>query len=216
MYGYPPELQIFDTGQGIAREPIETSFSFSLDYLKPRNLWLSIEPYGYIPSLDELMIAPFYPDRSQRILAVHFVQRGPCYTINTELLLELAREREGQDVEWDEWGIYTIEVRGGGLGDLSQIRVSGCRLFCIAPDGADNDDSSHLWIYDFSHVGRAKYLCTPDRASEGGGTRQISPSLDGYKLPWNSIDPCDAISTRGHDNTTFCIVSIFIFLFAVE
>jgi hypothetical protein len=38
-----------------------------------------------------------------------------CYTINVELLLELAREREGQDVGWDEWGAHTIEVRGGGM-----------------------------------------------------------------------------------------------------
>ena len=212
---YPPELQIFDTERGVTLNPAETSFSFSSDHLEAQDPCLLIEPWGYIPSPDELMTAPFFPDRSQRILAIHFGQCDTCYAINTELLLKLAREREGQGIEWDEWGAHTIEAHGGGLDALSQIRISGCLLFCTGPNSVDND-SCRLWIYDFSHVGRAKYLCTPDGASEGGGTRRISPRLDGYELHWNSTNFRHAISTSGHDNIIFGIVSILTFLSAAK
>jgi len=111
------------------------------------------------------------------------------------------------DVGWDEWGTVTIGVHAGRPYHLSQIWVSGCRLFCIVPDNRDDEgnEPSFLQIYDFSHAGRAKYLHTLDRASEGGGARQISASLDGYKLPWNIFDFGDVLSTTGHDSILFCI-----------
>lgn len=155
------------------------------------------------------MTAPFHPDCSQRILAIHFYEYGACYAISTELLLRLAREREGQDVRWYEWGSHAIEVYVGDPGDFSQVWVSGCRLFCVVSDGVsdEGDHPYYLRIYDFSHAGRTKYLSTWDELSKGGGTRRISPSLGGYKLPWNSADFCDAFLTTGHDSTVFWVVS---------
>jgi hypothetical protein len=136
--------------------------------------------------------------------------------INVELLLGLAREREGQDVGWDEWGIHTIEVHVGHRGSPGKIWVSGCRMFCTMSDGADDDHSTYLRIYNFSHAGRAKYLRTLDTASEGGGTRRLSPSLDGHKLPWTFGGSWGVDLTIGHDSLAFCVVSILIFLFTVE
>lgn len=125
----------------------------------------------------------------------------------------LAREREGQDVGWDEWVAYTTEIHTGNQGDPSQIWVSGCRLFWVVPDGEDewDDVPYHLEIYDFSYAGRVKYLPTLDGADERGGARRISPSLD-YELPWSSGDFSDPLLTTGHDSIVFWIVSILISL----
>jgi hypothetical protein len=190
--------------------PIQTSFSFPTTHPGAPRSCLSPEPCGHIPSPDELMAAPFYPDRSQRILALSFGRHNTFYVINMELLLELAREREGRDVGWDEWGAHTIEIHVGDPDSVGEIWTSGCRLFYTV-SSVDDDDPTHLLIYDFSHAGRAKYLRTLDRANEGGGTRRMSPCL-GYRLPWNSFDSHYGVLTTGHDSIVFCIVSILICL----
>lgn len=206
--GGPPQLQIFDTERGTSMTPIQTSFSLPPYLNESLILCPSLDPCGHIPSPGESMTVPFYPDRSQRILAFYSGQSGICYAINTELLLRLAREREGQDVGWGEWAAHTIEIRIGDPGVPWPICVSGCRLYCTALDEANDN---YLRIYDFSHAGRAKYLRIIG-GPEGGGSRSISPSLDGYKLPWGSDVYCDAILTTRHDNLVFCIVSILILL----
>jgi hypothetical protein len=215
--GDPPRLQIIDTEQGTTMKPIQTSFFFSTAYLEAPYPRLLIEPCGHVPSPDELMTAPFYPDCSQRILAFYFGMYGTCHTINADLLLELAREQEGQDVGWDEWGAHTIEVDSEALGILDQICVSGCRIFCTMSNNTDNvdGDSTYLRMYDFSHGGRAKHLHTLDEEREGRGKRRLSPSLDGYKLPWNLVGPWTTGLIAGHDSFVFRVVSILIFLFAV-
>ena len=175
---------------------------------------LSLSSSDHIPSHYELETAPFYQDCSQRILAVYFTQFGVCYVINAELLLELAREREGQNVGWDEWGIRTIEVRVGARGIFSEVWVSGCRLFCTIPEVVDDEGEEpfYLQIYDLSYAGRAKHLHAVDRANKNEGARRILTSLDGYKLPWGPIDFYKALSTTGHDSFVFWIVSIPAFL----
>lgn len=198
----PPQLQVFNTERGTSVKPIQTSFTFSPDTEGYPSLCPSLEPYGHTPSPDE----PFYPDRSQRILAVYFGQRDDCRAINTELLLRLAREREGQDVGWDEWGVHTIEADVRAIENDVETCVSGCRLFCTALDRVGDNC---LWMYDFSHAGRAKRQITL-----GGWMRMVSPSLDGHKLTCGSYGYCDAILSAGIDNIAFSIVSILIFLSA--
>ena len=209
--GGPPQLQIFDTEQ---ENPTQTSLFLPTTCQDTSIMCLSLETCGNIPSQDELTAAPFYPDYSQRILAVYFGQKGPCYVINVELLLKLVQEREGQDVGWSRWGSHTIEAHVGGPDNHSHVWVSGCRLFCTVSDGVNGgrDASNYLRMYDFSHAGRAEYLHTLGEATEGGGVRRISPSLDGRKLPWNSANFCGEYVTIGHDSIAFWIVSIPIFL----
>ena len=202
--GDPPQLQIFDTEQ---RKPKRTSLSFPTTFSAAPDLRLSLEPSSHIPSPDELVTAPFYPDDSQRILAVYFGRGSSCYLINTELLLRLARKRKGQGVGWDEWCAHAIEVHVGDPETVSQISASGCRLFCTVSD--DMDGPFYLRIYDFSHASRAKYLRAP---GEGGGMRWIPLSLDGHKLPGNSPNLCDALLITGHDSLVFQVVSILILL----
>jgi hypothetical protein len=209
-----PGLQIFDTEQGAMAESTPTAFFFSPAHQGGYEPHFLIEPCGYIPSPDELATAPFYPDRSQRILAV-YSGFNTCCVINAGLLLELARERNGEDVWWDEWGARTIEVCGGD-DCFGLIWVSGCRLFSTVSDSAYGICPTYLQVYDFSHVGRGEHLHTPDRASEGGGTRRFSPSLDGYRLPWDFPDSWNMDLAAGHDSLVFCTVSIPVFLFTVE
>ena len=203
-----PRLDIFDTNQGTDGKPTQTSFYLSTIHDVARFSYLVSEPCGHVPSPDELMTAPFYPDPTQRILALCYNSPGRCFVINVELLLELAREREGQYVGWEEWVLHTIEVQ---VGPPDHIWVSGCQLYCTVSDVADeeNDESSHLQIYDFSHAGRSKHLHTLNGAAESGGTRQISPALDGYKLPWNAGDFRYVSPIKGHDTIAFFIVSVF-------
>ena len=196
-------------------EPIRTSFSFSTAPQRPYDPHLFIEPCGHIPSPGELTTAPFYLDRSQRMLAVYF-DFVTCYVINTELLLKLARERKGEDVGWDEWGARTIEVRGGGMDFLRPIWVSGCRLFYTVSDGEQVNGPTYLQVHDFSHVGRGKHLRTPHGAVEGERPRWFLLNLDGYKLPWNLDDSWNMDLTTGHDSLVFRTVSIPIFLFTVK
>jgi hypothetical protein len=213
-YHDPPELQIFDTEQGATTELIRTSFHFSTAHRGAYEPHLLIEPCGCIPSQDELTTAPFYPDRSQRMLAVYF-DFHTCYAINVELLLELARERKGQDVRWRGWGAHTIKVHGidNRTGLLS---VSGCRLFSTMSDFESEVPPVYLQVHDFSHVGRGKRLCTLDRVGKGRGTRQFPPSLERYKLPRGYPDSWPMRLATGHDSLVFRTVSIPIFLFTAE
>jgi len=206
--GDPLQLQVFDTERGTVKKPIQTSFSLPAP-LGARVIFPSLSSCGNSPSLDELIATPFYQDRSQRTLAVYFVQHGACYVINTELLFGLAREWDGRNVGWDDRGAHTIGVHFGAQGVFSQAWVSGCRLFCTISKGVDGEgrEPFYLQIYGLSHPGRAKHLRTVGRANEGGGRRQVSPSVDGYKLPWNSVEFCQALSTTERDNITFWIVS---------
>lgn len=105
--GGDPRLHIFDTGQGTALGdgPVQTSFLFPINRRERIGTPLRTfsEPCGHAPLPDELLLEPFYQDPFQRIFALH-AGRYLFDVINTEVLLELARKREGQEVGWDEWG----------------------------------------------------------------------------------------------------------------
>ena len=194
----PARLLIIDTSErGSTRE---TSFCFP----DPGDSdWrLSSEPCGHISSLDELNASPFYPDSSQRIVALSPSHINTRYVIKTELLLELARRWTNRDIEWDEWRTHMIEV---AVGDHERMWITGCRLFFITPGDAQSPGKAYLQMYDFSHRGRAKSLNTP-AAGENGGVRRMSQCSAKRELPWDALDIC--CSTVGHDSIAFCVVSI--------
>ena len=209
--GGRPRFHVFDTKQGTDMKPTQTTFYLSSAHDAHRFLYFTTEPCGHVPSPDELMTAPFYSDPDQRILALRYKEPDECFVINVELLLELAREREGQGVMWDEWAAHTVEVQVGELDLLDHIWVSGCRLYCTVSN-EENDAESYLRIYDFSYAGRFKHLRTLDGTSGGRGSGQISQTSDGYKLPWHPGDFYYVTPVKGHDSIVFCVVSLFIFL----
>ena len=181
-------------------EPIETTFYIPSSYIQiDPDSRLSSESCGYAPSPDELTTAPFYPDPSQRILVL-FANPRWYFVINTERLLELAREWGGQTVEWCGWD-QTIEIRISSRRASYCTWISGSRLFCISPSETDYG-LKNLQVYDFSRASRAKNL----NVIEGKRERSMSSSIGLYKLP----TPCvlqKITITVGHDSIVVCAVS---------
>ena len=207
MVSYPQsmnsaQLHVFDTECRTTTKPTSTSFSFpnSLGTGTPS---LISEPCSHSPSPDELTVAPFYPDTSQRILAFELGD-ARLFVVNTELLLELAREWQGYFVKWyEEWCTSIVPVQRSS--NRRHIWVSGCRLFRIVEAGGE---PSYLQVYDFSPRSRAKNLNGPVGVSGGEGQRCVSSSIGLYRLPWDLQKVRGASLTVGHDSIVFCVVSI--------
>jgi len=181
-------LHVFDTEH--RTPPEQTTFCLS-----GTPFYLLLEPCSHAPSPDGFMAAPFYPDPSQRMLALNLDGERWC-TINTQLLLELARKREGQYVKWCEWGeiVNFLDISG-----RNYVWVSGCRLFYIAFDKA----TSYLQVRDFSPGSRVKSV--QDGASKSQGETRISSIRDLHKLPWHGCHLWGMNSIVGYDTIVFCV-----------
>jgi hypothetical protein len=59
-------------------------------------------------------MCPFYPDPSQRIIALSLDPRKGPLVMRVETLLRLARERAGGEIWWREWNSYLVETFLGG------------------------------------------------------------------------------------------------------
>ena len=158
------------------------------------------------------MAAPFYSDPSQRILVLS-INQHQLLVINVELLLELAREWEGQSIELDGWGGNTIQIHLSG-DTLGGFGVFGCRLFWTASDWDDEGSfTSYLRIWSFNHADRAKHLRGPISSGTNRGVRQMSPSFDECRLPWHIENYVGAPITAGNDSFIFCVVSVLVPVF---
>jgi len=177
-----PQLHVFDTECRTTLKPIQTTFSISgVPYC------LLSEPCSYAPSSDEFMAAPFYPDPSQRILALRLGPRK-WYTVKTRQLLELAQKRGNRCVEWSEWGemVKFRDMRS------ERVWVSGFRLFSLVLEGLE----AHLQVYDCSGG---------SRPSEGERERKMPSSSRLYRLPWRPHQLLGTNLIVGHDTIVFDI-----------
>ena len=206
-----PQLHVINTEHGTIIHSVETLFSLPARRIAIP-LSLSSGPCDYTPSPDELTAAPFHSDPSQRILALKFREHG-WDVVNVELLLKLARERESQSIGWDEWKTKIIQVNE--TSSIDCVWISGCRLFCVTSSRGVLERSS-LQIYDFSYASRAKSLASVQSTDTGGGTRQMLPSLDRYRLPWSARALSLATPTAGHDSVVVFVVSMLTPLHSVH
>jgi len=204
-------LEIFDTERGTVSNPTQTTFCFSPRH--PTLEWdLFLEPCSHIPSPDELTVAPFHSDPSQRILCVATDDYFGLYAIHAELLLRLTREGEGQRIEWGKWNTHLIQVPVLQAHDR-YVRISGCRLLFA---GTDKDDCKtvnryqrnigpfYLRVYDFSKGGRANHLPPPDPAYAGiGKGKKWMSSSSRWLVPWDCREVADV--SFGHDSVIFRI-----------
>jgi len=188
-----------DTGDDAGGAPVQTLFQLPTGF---RYLSLSLERGVHKPSSAECL-APFYRDRTQRIVALSMHTSG--YLIFTvEALLRLAEGREGCEIGWDEWKMHTI-IPFVPEPVLTQVWVLGCRLFCMNFAGRGKVG---MHMYDFSIRGRAKYL-TKRVNTDLGGVGYLASAGTNVRLPWNVRDLFEI--SGGHDSIAFFHVSILRF-----
>ena len=169
--------------------------------VSPRHWLCLFETGGYKPSPQDLLAAPFYPDPSQRILALSVEPRNAFYVMKVETLLRIARERAGGVVQWEEWKPSLIETARGNHSRTYRRGhwVSGFRLFSTSSVSSEGSD---LRVHDFSPHASMKFLHLAD-----DGRPLMHPSVTAFRLPREDYDgPAHGISF-GHDSMVFEFVS---------
>ena len=190
------ELLLLDTK--LPMGPTQTLFHGPVS---PRRWVCLFETGGYKPSPQDLLTAPFYPDPSQRILALSVEPQGGFYVVKVETLLRIARERAGEAIQWEEWKPSLIET-AQGTHSRTYCRehwVSGFRLFSTS---RMLSEGRNLRVHDFSPHASMKFLHLAD-----DGRKLMHPSIAAFRLlQYNSF-------TRGisfgHDSMVVEFVSRF-------
>jgi hypothetical protein len=198
--GMPSRLLLLDVEGATSGAPILTWFNGPA--LSLRWTWVA-EAGGYKPSPQDALHAPFYPDPSQRILALSLDPRKSFLVMRIETLLRLARERAGEVIQWGEWNSYLYETFLGGdfyRSRYVQCWVSGFRLFRVSI--LRDMSGCYLHVYDFSAHARTRFL-----QPRGNGRQVMHPSVTECRLPWRAIDIYDV--SFGHDGVVFQVVSRF-------
>ena len=150
-----------------------------------------------------MLSAPFYPDPSQRILAMSMDPFWGYYVMKVETLLRFAIERVGEDIQWEEWKTCLIET--GPQQTLNAPRylrswVSGFRLFSAFQ--ALGDRIYDLRVHDFSPHGMAQFLHLTD-----DGRKVMRPSVAALRLPQYGGYIYEI--NFGHDSMVVELVSLF-------
>ena len=188
-------LVLLNTEQATTGDPGPTRTVFHFDPHEHQFLGVISDRGGYDPSPEEVLLAPFYQDTSQRIFAM-MVLKGfdsSIFVMKTEVLLKLAREWGGTDLEWEQWGTHAVQVLSV---ELSDPWVSGSRLLCTRSFGRI-DVRARVSVYDFSPRASARYveIATED---DGKAVRRMRPSVEGRRLPWHPVEVY--FSGGGHDS----------------
>ena len=130
-----PELVFLDTNQTTIDGGELAQTTFYLDHYQHGNskaVFVS-DLGGHGPSCEDDTFAPFYPDASHRLLVIEFMGTGCLFVMKTEALLRLAREREGEELQWGEWKAHVTRISTDV--DTRKLWVSGPRLcLCTSPN----------------------------------------------------------------------------------
>ena len=177
----------------------QTTFHFDRrKHLDLADVNLYIEQGGHKPSPEESLLAPFFPDPSQRILVIELRQWGAVFVMKTEVLLRLAQEWGGGALEWEQWKGHGIGVRPR---DVADIWVSGPRLFCVSAA-----EETWMDVYDFSPQASSRHLGTTTH--RGGVPRRfMRPSIQIHRLPWDALHLVSRFANGGHDSIVLLIVN---------
>lgn len=198
----PQSIMLVDTRKNAGGTPVQAFFRLSPYFIGYGSLSLVLERGAHSPSPEESLV-PFHQDPTQRIVAVHVQHAREYPVLRLEALLKLLESHEGSEVGWDEWkSCVVIAPTCPGLLQSVKLRVSGCRLFTIYSTLLS--PVSQMDQYDFSMLGRAKYLWNPVRR-ELETVMSLSPiraasrflQHDGlHHMGW------------GHDSVAFLCVSV--------
>ena len=195
-----PGLLLLDTERVSLMTPTWTRFRGPVS---SRNLARLFDAGGYKPSPQDTLAAPFYPDPSQRILALYVEPQRELYVVKAETLLRLAMGRVGEELQWEEWKSCLIETIPHATPDTAYCLgswVSGFRLFSAFVMLGER--VCNLSVHDFSPRASMRFL-----HSAGDGRKVMHPSVPAFHLPWNHRF---LIGIRfGHDSMVAELVSRF-------
>jgi len=195
-----PRLVLFNTEQMPTGHPALTQTTFHFNPNQPSYaIHLYLDKCGHKPSREEALLASFYQDPSQRVLAVDFVEWDCIFVMKIEVLLKLARERGGTDVEWQQWNGHVIGVQPGS-GEF--VWVSGPRLFYAWWV----NDAGWMNVHDFSLREFARCSETVIDSKDGKPLYVMWPTASQYRLPWNNHKV--RFSCGSHDSIAFLKVNI--------
>ena len=133
---------------------------------------LQLEPGMHRPSPED-STAPFYPDPSQRIVAL--TVRDSChFVLRLGALLKFLGSREGSEIQWEEWrNLVIIPSTNLKPRGITRIWVSGCKFFSLHSTG--RGPAAHMETHDFSVWGRTDYI--PEQVvAEHFGVRYMPPT----------------------------------------
>ena len=196
-----PCVVLVGAEKDIGGDPAQMSFQFSPNFSFLEYPSLLLECGAHKPPPVEHLV-PFYQNSPQRI-AVLAIPGRLCYlVVLVEALMKLAEGREGCEIGWDEWKEHLV-IPSIHQPDLVNIRVSGCRLFCVTSQG--HSPVVSVEVYDFSKKGRAEYL--GERAHpDPGGVKYLSSTGVYLKLPCETLELID--TDGGCDSVIFFAVSV--------
>lgn len=192
---------MIDSGKVAGTTPTQTLFHLSPYFADFECPDILLGRGAHKPSLVE-SLAPFHSDPSQRIVVLHTTNPRFYLVLRVGPLLELLESHEGSEIAWDEWKSHTF-IPSIDLDPRNHVEiwVSGCRMFSLIP--ADSGSGAHAEVYDFSVLGRAKYLSEP--VHEGlAGVRCLSSTGERAHFQVGSI----IYACSGHDTFTFLEVSL--------
>ena len=149
------------------RNPVETT-SFCLPIIGTgRGAGLVLERDAHTQSYNTPMTS-FRDDPEQRLIALLIVPCSRLLLFPVGALLEWHKASRGSEISWDLWRENVATP--SDLDELSDVWVSGCRLFATLP--GDDDTEPMLQVYDFSVESRERILGSePD--PELGGVRSL-------------------------------------------
>ena len=201
----PPRLVLLNTEQEVDEPKLaQTTFWFdSHENRYMETFSLHLDQGGHEPTHEEDSLAPFCRDPSQRILALEFHQDIYVFVLKTEVLLELAREHGGAELEWEQWRTHVIEVLLPS--DTASLWASGPRLFCLRHAEQWRDEMSWLDVYDFSRRASARHM-REVAYDNAGVTRQMGPSVERHRVPWRADTV--HLANGGHDSIIFVEVNV--------
>ena len=193
---------LLNTEQKIADDSTlaQTTFHFDLDeYWDADEIKLHLDRGGHKPSPEEGLLAPFYQDASQRLVAVELEEYNSLFVMKTEVLLGLARERGGTGLEWEQWKAHAVKVQQHGE-RYADPWVSGPRLFCVC---WPKQFGGEMWLdmYDFSVRASARHMKTVTDRDERF-PRVMQPSVPKHHLPRHTL-----CSGAGHDGIVILMVN---------
>jgi len=176
----PPKLVLLNTDQTMMDNPtlVKTAFYFDLhEHSDEGGMRLHSDQGGYKPSPEESSLAPFYRVTSQRMLAVGLTRYNLVFVVKIDVLLRLARERGGTELQWGQWKSHAVGIQHGGYGI---IWVSGPQFFYIYRIIGEG-----IWleVHDFSPRAYARHVETI--TDQDGVARQMvrQPGVKKLCLP---------------------------------